>query len=205
MPPVSTARLRLLEAMIDLLWERPYSATSVDHICERADVRKGSFYHFFPSKASLAVAALDHLWETESRPTFDAIFAPDCPPLVRFQRMIAHWYERTVETKREKGRVLGCPFFNIGTEAAAVEPELLEKAREILTHLQGYLEATLREAVARGDVSIADPVETAGFLFSLIEGCATQARIHDDPERVRDFSGVIGRMLGTDLAAVTSA
>ena len=32
---------------------------AVDAICERADVRKGTFYHFFKSKAALAMAAME--------------------------------------------------------------------------------------------------------------------------------------------------
>jgi len=88
MPPPSSARLRLLEATINALWERRYGSVSVDAICLRADVRKGSFYHFFKSKTELAVAALDHLWETRSRPAIDEIFSPTRPPLARFERLI---------------------------------------------------------------------------------------------------------------------
>ncbi|MDE0827432.1 MAG: TetR/AcrR family transcriptional regulator, partial [Akkermansiaceae bacterium] len=54
----------------------------VDGICKRAELGKGSFYHFFKSKTALAIAALDHLWETQSRPDLDEIFAD------AFRRMI---------------------------------------------------------------------------------------------------------------------
>jgi len=198
MPP-STARNRLLEAMIDAIWERSYGSTSVDSICERADVRKGSFYHFFKSKTALAVEALEYLWETRSLPKLVEIYDPERPPLARFERLIEYWYERAVECQREKGRVLGCPYFNIGAETAAAEPELAAKVREVLDRYQGHLEDTLREAVARGEIAISDPAETAACLFSMMEGCSTQARIHDDPERVRHFTEAFGRVIGAEL------
>lgn len=197
--PASTARTRLLEAMIDAIWERSYGATSVDSICERADVRKGSFYHFFKSKTALAVAALEHLWETRSRPALDEIHAPERPPLARFERLIEYWYRRALETQAAKGRVLGCPYFNLGAETAAVEPELAATVRKILERFQAFLEATLREAQARGEVHIDDPAETAACLFSMMEGCSTQARIHNDPERVRHFTSAFSRLIGAEL------
>ncbi len=197
--PASTARIRLLESMVDTIWERSYGATSVEAICERAGVRKGSFYHFFRSKAALAVAALEHLWETRSRPALEEILAPERAPLARFERLIEYWYRRAEETRAERGRVLGCPYFNLGAETAAVEPEVAAKARAILERFQGLLEDTLREASDRDEISIEDPGETAACLFSMMEGCSTQARIHNDPERLRHFTHAFSRLIGAEL------
>ncbi len=197
--PAPDSRTRLLESMVDAIWERSYGAVSVDAICERADVRKGSFYHFFKSKTALAVAALEHLWETQSRPALNEIFSPTCPPLERFERMIAFWYQRSVECQAEKGRVLGCPYFNIGAETASAEPELAAKVREVLARYQATLESTLHEANSRGELDIADPAATAESLFALVEGCSTQARIHNDPERVHHFADAFGRVIGAEL------
>jgi TetR/AcrR family transcriptional repressor of nem operon len=185
--------------MTEAIWERSYSSSSVDSICERAGVRKGSFYHFFKSKTALALAALEHLWETQSKPALDDIFSPSRPPLARFERLIDHWYERALECRQQRGRVLGCPYFNLGSETAAAEPQLTSKAGEILDRYQRYLESALHEANARGDVQLERPEETAACIFSLIEGCSTQARIHNDPERVRHFAGALGRLLGADI------
>lgn len=199
MPPADNARIRLLESMLDAIWEHSYGSMSVDAICERADVRKGSFYHFFPSKAALAGAALDHLWETSTRPALERIFSPDRTPVERVERLLADLYERTVACREERGRVLGCPYFHIAAETSSIEPEPAERARVILGRFQGYLEETLAEAAAAGCIRINDPAFTAAAVFSLIEGCWTHARIHDDPERVHDLNDVVGRILGIEL------
>ena len=39
----SDAKVRLLEVAFDLIWDQSYGSVSVEHICQRADVNKGSF------------------------------------------------------------------------------------------------------------------------------------------------------------------
>ncbi len=57
MPRISDAKPRLMDAARTLIWENSYGSTSVDAICLKAGVRKGSFYHFFESKSALATEA----------------------------------------------------------------------------------------------------------------------------------------------------
>ena len=51
---VSDAKERLMEAVLELIWTGSYGSTTIDQICEKAGVKKGSFYYFFDSKAELA-------------------------------------------------------------------------------------------------------------------------------------------------------
>src|SRR5215475_13422007 len=50
---------RLLTAAKELFLARGYAATTVDAICEKAALTKGSFYYFFESKEELGLAVLD--------------------------------------------------------------------------------------------------------------------------------------------------
>lgn len=68
--PAGDARIRLLEAAITAIRTRGFTATSVDELCRAAGVTKGAFFHHFPSKAALGVAAAEHWSETT-----DALFA----------------------------------------------------------------------------------------------------------------------------------
>jgi len=65
------ARESLLEASFALMRERGYSATSVDELCAEAGVSKGAFFHHFPSKDALAVAAVDR-WTEVSKTFFES-------------------------------------------------------------------------------------------------------------------------------------
>lgn len=56
-------RGRLLDAAEPEMLAKGYSATTVDEICERAGVSKGSFYHLFATKEDLGLALLDAHFE----------------------------------------------------------------------------------------------------------------------------------------------
>jgi TetR/AcrR family transcriptional regulator, transcriptional repressor for nem operon len=178
------ARDRLIQAAIDLIWTSSYGAVSVDAICERADVRKGSFYHFFASKDELVVAALDAHWISR-RPFLDDIFSASRPPLERLARYFDYVVERQSTIKQSYGRVLGCFHHSVGSECVQRPTEIAAKAQEIIVALRRYLETALRDAQAAGLVPPGDPSAEAKALFSFVEGALAQARLHDDLEVLR--------------------
>jgi TetR/AcrR family transcriptional regulator, transcriptional repressor for nem operon len=65
------ARRKLLDAAVSIIREKGYAATSVDDLCTRAGVTKGAFFHHFPSKDSLALAAAGY-WAELSDAAFRA-------------------------------------------------------------------------------------------------------------------------------------
>ncbi|MGB9330790.1 MAG: TetR/AcrR family transcriptional regulator [Steroidobacteraceae bacterium] len=67
--PKPGAREKLLDASFVLIREKGYSATSVDELCAEAGVTKGAFFHHFPSKDALAVAAANR-WSEISEALF---------------------------------------------------------------------------------------------------------------------------------------
>ncbi|WOO42999.1 TetR/AcrR family transcriptional regulator [Rubellicoccus peritrichatus] len=198
----SDAKERLMRAMTDLIWERSYGSVTVDTICTKAEVKKGSFYHFFKSKADLMLATLDWAWEVEARPFFDEYFSPTLGGVERLRKVFEHAYRETVDTQKKYGRVLGCPYFNLGAEVSGVEPVVLNKIRYLLILYRRYFESAIRDAVAEGEVSNRDPERTARCLFSLYQGILTQSRIEDNPEIVRELSQHLDMVLGLEKATV---
>lgn len=191
----SNAKNQLLDAMVDLMWERSYGSLTIDLICETAGVKKGSFYYFFKSKLDLGIAAMDHIWDG-FQPTIDANFSPSRAPLERITIQVTQAYTKTKEIAKEHGCVLGCPYFNIGTEISTVEPELVEKVNQLLARFQRYFEAAVTEAVANGDIPQIDAKEASRIVFNLYEGMITQARMKNDPELLRDLPVATARILG---------
>lgn len=63
-PERGDARTRLLQAARDLIREKGFSATSIEHLCRRAEVTKGAFFHQFSSKEQLGVAAVQYWSDT---------------------------------------------------------------------------------------------------------------------------------------------
>ena len=180
----SNARQRLLNAASDLLWEKSYHSVTVDEVCARAGVRKGSLYHFFDSKSALAVAALQHFWEAVAKPAYEAHFSRANSPLARITGFLA-WVQRLQREKyREVGKVFGWPFFTLGCELGDREPAIAGKLCDVeFTELR-YLESAIRDAIAQEAIENCVPRKEALALRAAIQGILARVRILNDPDEL---------------------
>lgn len=203
----SDANERLMEAALDLIWEESYGGVTIDDICKRADVKKGSFYYFFDSKSELAIAALERFWVQEGKPKMDALFSPAAEPVSRITAYMHHVYESQARIKREHGKVLGCPMVAVGSETCACSDEnaVGSKIREMFTRKRRYYESAIRDGIADGSIEPGDAAQKAQALTSLIEGTLTQARILNDPEVIRSLPDLALRVIGARIPAQTSS
>jgi TetR/AcrR family transcriptional repressor of nem operon len=191
----SDARDRLLSAALDLIWTSSYGSVSVDDICQRAGVKKGSFYHFFPSKADLALAAYELHWETK-RPMLDAIFSPQVAPLERLHQWSLQIYELQKSHFEKFGHVCGCPYVNVGTELATLDDRLRAKSEELLSRGLRYLESAIADAQRAGLLKVDDIHAAAMLLGSTAMGMILQAKVQNDPEVLRELHPVVLKLLG---------
>jgi TetR/AcrR family transcriptional repressor of nem operon len=192
---VSDARQRLMDAVLRLIWTGSYGSTTVDLICARSGVRKGSFYYFFESKAELAAAALEEHWRAR-KPQLDALFSATVPPLERIRQFCEFVYQQQAALKRECGCVLGCPLYTLGSEICLQEQKLRGKIQEILGYYCKYVESAIRDAHAQHLVHAPDAAEKARMIYAYYEGLLTQARIENDAEKLRELPQGILAMLG---------
>jgi TetR/AcrR family transcriptional repressor of nem operon len=196
----SNAKERLLETASDLLSESSYGAVSVDEICARAGVQKGSFYHFFPSKSDLAVAALEDHWE-RARADKDEAFSPQKPALDR----LAAWCAliRRNQTRRHErlGKVLGCPYTSIGSELSTRDENVRLKCREIAERTCRYVESAVRDVQREGFAPKEDPAVKARELYAFVVGVVQQAKIDNDLAVLDRMQPGLFRLLGVREAA----
>ena len=194
---VSDAKENLMDAVLELIWTGSYGSTTFDQICEKAGVKKGSFYYFFKSKADLAVAALDEAYK-EKRVEMDALFSPTIPPLDRIRNYLEACYQKQAELKKECGCVLGCPLFTLGAEVSTQDQKLRAKIQQILEHYGKYIESAIRDAHAAGLVHAPDAALKARVIRAYSEGLLTQARIQNDVEVLRELPKGVLSILGAE-------
>jgi TetR/AcrR family transcriptional repressor of nem operon len=77
------ARIRLLDAAMQVIRAQGYAATTVDDICHAAGVTKGAFFHHFKSKEDLGVAAAAHFSQMAERLFASAPYREAADPLDR--------------------------------------------------------------------------------------------------------------------------
>lgn len=63
------SKTKLLEAALDVIRAKGYTATRIEDVCEAAGVTKGSFFHHFKSKEDLALSAAD-FWNVRTAGAF---------------------------------------------------------------------------------------------------------------------------------------
>lgn len=180
-------RQRLIDSARDLIYARSYTDVGVQEICDRAGVRKGSFYHFFPSKRDLTLAMLDQFQAFFHKDILERAFTADIPPLQRISRFFEYAGDFQQQMKQDTGQMPGCPFGNIACEMSTRDEAIRLKVEQIIRDTEIPFEQALAEAVANGDLPAMDTAATARALFAYVEGIMVYAKAHNDPDMVREL------------------
>jgi TetR/AcrR family transcriptional repressor of nem operon len=180
-------RQRILESARDLIYARSYAEVGVAAICDSAGVKKGSFYHFFPSKRELTLAVIDEFLVEFKQHIFEKAFDPALSPMLRFRRMGELAYQFQKEIAETTGHTLGCPFGNIAVEMSSQDEVLRRKIEAIFSRLEGLISDTLAEAMAQGDIGQINVDATASAMIAYAEGIMLMAKTRNDPEVIRQL------------------
>jgi TetR/AcrR family transcriptional repressor of nem operon len=179
-------RDRLLQTAAALMWERSFQATGVDELCQRANAKKGSFYHFFPSKSDLAIAAIEGAWAQARVGIFEPIFASQTKGgLAQIHALMEKVHEFQSQIAQEKGGVLGCPFGNLGQEMARQDEKIREALQKIFDAHCDFIEAALVRAEQAGEIPAGNNRQRAKNIFALLEGALLMAKVSNDPQSIR--------------------
>jgi TetR/AcrR family transcriptional repressor of nem operon len=200
----SESKRKLLEIAMEMIWESSYGSVSVDDICTKAGVNKGSFYYAFKSKSDLAVAAFERHWENK-RPLMDKIFSPQIPPLERLDS----YCQLIIKDQKAKyetfGKMLGCPFCSVGSELSTQDEKIRLKADQMSQRIIKYHESLVRDLAAAGLIEVKDTTELARELCSYITGVLMQAKIENSVKHVERLQHGVMRLLGIKQLSIAAA
>jgi TetR/AcrR family transcriptional repressor of nem operon len=176
------ARGKLLDAAFSIIRQKGYAATTVDELCARAGVTKGAFFHHFPSKDSLAIAAVNQ-WTDMSAGFFAAApYHGFDDPLDRvlgyldfrkamlrgdvadFSCLAGTMVQEAYETHPEIRYACDA---SIGSHAAEVESDIADAmkryhirapwtAESLALHTQAVLQGAFILAKAKGNAAVAE-------------------------------------------------
>ena len=197
----SNTKQTLIETALMLLWKNSYGAVSVDDICKAADVKKGSFYHFFPSKIDLAIAAMEEASQG-AKEAYDQIFSTAKKPVDRFTDLADFIIAKQEEAQAKYGHVCGCPCAALGSEIAAQEQGIREKFEEFSARQEKYFETAIADMVAQGAIPATTNVKaTAREVYTYILGQLMVARIENDLQILKqDLKPGLLRLLGSGIS-----
>ncbi len=190
----------MIEAGCELMHERGYTAVGVSDVCSTAGVKKGSFYHFFPSKVDLALDIIERQ-ALEMESALEEMVSGDKPPLERLTGYADKLSHMQAEQQESCGKVLGCPIGNLALEISTQQPKLSERLRRVFDHTMHSFAEVVREAIERGDLPTQDPRRAGRSILALLEGHIMLAKINNDAGMLQGAGKEILAFLGRQTPA----
>jgi TetR/AcrR family transcriptional repressor of nem operon len=150
-----------------------YASTGVKEILDEANVAKGSFYHYFPSKEAFAKEVLALYVKEEKERAERVLREGKGGPLKRLRR----YFEELIKVYGPDAPVSGCLLGNLSLEIADHSDSIQSLLRVSFADWQTAVAGVLREAIERGDLSKStDPDPLAGFLLNSYEGALLRSK-----------------------------
>lgn len=155
---------RLLDATVACLTSDGYAGMSTNEIVRRAGVSRGALVHHFPTKAQLAVAALDR-WLGDHLVEFEAAFAALAP------------HERRADVAIDiLWRMFEGPTFAAWLEltvASRTDADLREQMVDVEQRFKDQVGETFQRTFAVDDEAVQfDPMVAVRFAMTLLTGAA---------------------------------
>ncbi|MDQ8188351.1 TetR/AcrR family transcriptional regulator [Pelagicoccus sp. SDUM812002] len=161
------------------LTERGYSAAGVNDILAAAGVPKGSFYHYFRSKADFGSQLID-AYATYFAKKLDRSLSDELrDPLDRLKAFV----DDAAEGMARHGFNRGCLVGNLGQEMGLLPDDFREKLQAVFASWEARVCACLEMAQEKGEISCAQNAYTlARFFWIGWEGAVLRAKL----DRCRD-------------------
>jgi TetR/AcrR family transcriptional repressor of nem operon len=190
--PRHDSKTRLLDAALYVIRAKGYAATTVDDICLRAGVTKGSFFHHFKAKDELALAAVEH-WGTMTAGFFAA--APYQAPKDPLERLLGYVNFRGAILAGELPDYT-CLLGTLVQETYDTHPAIRAACdRGMASHIAALtrdIQAAKKLYAPRASWS---PQSVGYFIQSVLQGAFIFAKARQSPETVRESLDHLRRYL----------
>ena len=186
------ARAALLQAAVTVIRTKGLNATTVDDLCAAAGVTKGAFFHHFPSKEALAIAAAGYWSEITGALFASASFHDHPDPVDR----VFGYIDLRADLITGSPADYSCLAGTMAQEAFETNPAVRAAcAASIFGHIS-TLEVDFAAALAihqpGGDITAAS---LARYTQAVLQGAFVLSKAADDPALVLDSIGHLRRYL----------
>lgn len=177
-------KAEIVKAGMSIISRQGFNSSGIDAILKKADVPKGSFYHYFSSKKDFGLNVLDRFAAGIDRIFTSFLEDQSLPPITRLRNCL----ESLAARFEDNNCSIGCLVANMGQELADQDEEFRGKLAEIFTNWCGHFEKCLREARERGEIpDDISPEHTAQFFLSGFEGALLVSKVLKSPAPLRNF------------------
>jgi len=181
-------KTELVEAGLDLLHRRGFSAISVADIAEAAGAPKGSFYNHFESKDDFGSAVLEQYFAEVRAALAETLQPGKKPALARLRAYFLRLRKYVGQDQYARGCLIG----NISAEVSAVSDATRAQLGRLIADWTSALAACLedgqRDGSVRRDLRSED---LASLLLNAWQGALLRAKVERRPAALDNFIEVL--------------
>jgi TetR/AcrR family transcriptional repressor of nem operon len=175
----------IVQAGLDIILSRGFNATGVEVILKQANVPKGSFYNFFPSKEEFGLAIIDRFIDEISGSVFQPILGDDSlPPLQRIRNCFESLTSRFESNDCSKGCLIGNLSLEMSDQYEKIRQRLdlvLQRWTEVFA---GLLHEAQKEKAIPADL---DAEMLAENMIASFEGALLRAKVKKSSAPLKNF------------------
>lgn len=181
----SETRHSLLDAGVEILTEKGFSAAGLDEILKRVNVPKGSFYHYFDSKEAFGLALIQHYDSFFERKLNGFLQDSQLAPLDRIRGFVDDAIQGMAKYEYRRGCLVG----NLGQEMGSLPEPYRASLLMVFQSWQQKFAACLEEALAAGDIPAQSNSKQLAFIFWIgWEGAVLRAKLEQSPKPLQSFA-----------------
>lgn len=177
------ARERLIEATFEEVYEKGFQGASLNDILAKAEVHKGSMYHFFANKKEMAMCALKEKMEARFADRYGQI-----------AKMSGGYIDALFETLQDtsfRDFRRGCPLANIVQEMSNLDDDFNKLSKEFYRNFRASIQRVLDKALSANELRPCDTASLALFVTVVVEGAILAAKATGE---IEDYLSAIERL-----------
>jgi TetR/AcrR family transcriptional regulator, transcriptional repressor for nem operon len=186
---MSSTRDRLIETATIAFLNNGYGAVGTALLCQAANVNKGSFYHFFPSKAALLVACIALYGKK-----FGQEFTQLAASASSWETKISGVFEVPTAANRSwkavHGHAQGCLVGNTALELGTSEAEVSNAVSSCFALWLACLSPIIGEALEASGTTPAQSLVDANTMrvIGMLQGGLLLAKVQNNPAAIADMA-----------------
>jgi TetR/AcrR family transcriptional repressor of nem operon len=179
----SLTKQKLLDAALELMLAKGYTATSVDDVCTAAGLTKGSFFHYFESKEDLGKAVAERFYAGMHASLQSAPFLQEPDPLDRVVGFVDFLIAKAGNPRLANGCLLG----TFVQELSETHPQIRNVCADCFGKQADWLAGELELAKAKHAPRASwKPKALAEHLIAIAQGAIILAKAKRDRKVIEE-------------------
>ncbi len=171
----SPAKEKIMDAAQTLVLSKGFVGTSVDDICHKAKLTKGSFFHYFKSKDELGEELLKRYCANKKQEFIGGCCSTEKDPLKRVYGIIDFFINMS------KNNSQGCLLGSMAQELSETHPDIRSICCESFSGFAEMLAKDFKEAKEKYVPKAAfDPESLAYYFVSVLQGSILLSKVGHD-------------------------